>query len=51
MDFSRIGFVLACLILPVAWGVVVHQIFEYINRRSKNGDASASNRNSPDYQI
>ena len=42
-------FVSACLIVPVLWGVIVHQVFKRIRKKIRP-DAPSSNV-WPDYQI
>lgn len=37
----------ACLVLPVVWGIGVHAAFEAFRPRSEEGD----DRHLPDYQI
>lgn len=50
MNWPRILFVLACLVVPILWGVVVHRSFELVERRLK-GDHRPNDGNFPDYQI
>ncbi|QDT35004.1 hypothetical protein Mal48_42770 [Thalassoglobus polymorphus] len=43
-------FVIACLLLPVAWGVIVHQLFELLERSLKK-DKRPRDSSYSDYQI
>lgn len=45
--FERILWAVACVVLPVAWGVLVHALFERMRSRTSNDD----DRHFPDYQI
>jgi heme/copper-type cytochrome/quinol oxidase subunit 2 len=45
----KVGFVLACLILPVVWGVVVNWLFEFWRNRSE--EKRDTDSIFPDYQI
>lgn len=50
--WQRMLLVLACLAIPVAWGLVVHRTFEWIERKRGNGSSSGANSNNyPDFQI
>lgn len=45
---QKIAFILACLLLPVLWGVLVNWLFGmWKNRNSRNDDEPIF----PDYQI
>ena len=46
---KTIVYVLACVVLPVVWGALIHWIFQHIRRRQDSGRPSADNW--PDYQI
>lgn len=54
------AYVLACVILPVLWGSVIHWIFQHIRRRQNSSGPTAngptvdngpSPDHWPDYQI
>ena len=42
-------YVMACIVLPVLWGTIVHWIFQHIRSRQNSEHRSADNW--PDYQI
>lgn len=46
---EKVGFVLACLILPVVWGVIVNWLFEFW--RDRNEEKRDIESIFPDYQI
>ncbi len=49
MVLHRVLFVIACLILPIAWGVGVNSLFDlWQNRNSASGEDDSI---FPDYQI
>lgn len=45
----RIAFIVACLVLPIFWGWLVHALFRYVERQrfKQNDDESIF----PDFQI
>lgn len=43
----QVLYILACLLLPIVWGVVVHALFHYLDRRRTPEDDDVF----PDYQI
>lgn len=50
MNVDQIVFVIACLLLPILWGVIVHRLFEFVERRLKQ-DRRPNDGNYPDFQI
>jgi hypothetical protein len=42
-------YAIACIVLPVLWGTIVHWIFQHIRSRQNSEHRSADNW--PDYQI
>jgi len=47
--FSRIIFVLACLVLPILWGVIVNRLFNFWQGEAE--DVADDEPIFPDYQI
>ena len=45
----RVLIVLACLVLPIIWGVAIHRIFEFLEKKFR-GDKPSDNTY-PDFQI
>ena len=45
----HIWFVVSCILLPVAWGIIVHQVFRRI-RKTRRPDNTREQTDS-DYQI
>ena len=50
MLLAKIFFVVAALLLPILWGVVVHRLFELAEARLKSGQRP-NDGNYSDYQI
>ncbi|TWT52239.1 hypothetical protein KOR42_31070 [Thalassoglobus neptunius] len=43
-------FALTCLALPVIWGVIVHRVFDLIEKKLSRGTERSESK-FPDYQI
>jgi hypothetical protein len=50
MLWQRLGFIVACVVLPILWGVVVHRVFELFRTRPRS-DSDEHEPEFPDYQI
>ena len=45
---QKILFIIACLVLPVVWGWLVHALFRFVSRKIKRQDDDSI---FPDFQI
>jgi len=50
MPWHFIGYILACLTLPIVWGFIVHRVFEWLQKVMKR-PSSANDPRFPDFQI
>lgn len=50
MLWQRLAFIVACVVLPVLWGVAVHRVFELFRTRPRS-DSDEHEPEFPDYQI
>ncbi|MEW4487138.1 hypothetical protein AB1L42_03605 [Thalassoglobus sp. JC818] len=47
---NQVLFALTCLALPVVWGVIVHRVFDLIEKKFYSGTERTESK-FPDYQI